>query len=74
MPLLNVKKLKKSNFTFIGNNMHHEAKQLTNNNNKRLELKNQKELNEGTPNLGGSRIQNIKFNKSVQKKIKSLIK
>jgi hypothetical protein len=72
MPLLKDKKLKEKKFFQLDNNMHHEAKQLVNTVNKNFEIKKQKELEQGVPNIGGARVHNIKFDKEIKRKLKQL--
>lgn len=75
MPLLNTRrKLKANKFFDLNNNMHYEAKQLMSINNKNFEIKKQKELDQGTPNIGGAKVHNIKFDKEIKKKMKNLLK
>jgi len=74
MPILREKKLKGKKFFEIGNNMHHEAKQLMNTVNKNFEIKRQKELDQGTSFVGGATLHNKKFDKQIKKIIKNVMK
>jgi len=72
MPLLTEKKLKAKKFFQLDNNLHNEAKQLIKTVNKNFEIKKQKELEQGMPNIGGARVHNMKFDKEIKRKLKAL--
>jgi hypothetical protein len=74
MPLLKEKKLKEKKFFQLDNNIHNEAKQLMKTVNKNFEIKKQKELDQGVPNIGGARVHNMKFDKEIKRKMKLLLR